>query len=61
MCICISDCLKHDTVIVHTFISVVLSHVKTEIPLIKKVVYFSDGTACQYINFKNFPNLWHHN
>ena len=40
MCTCIiPGYLHHDTVTVHTFISVVLSHIKTEIPLIKKVVY----------------------
>ena len=47
----ISDCIKWDTVTVHTFILVVLSRVKTEIPLIKKVVYFSDGAASHYLSY----------
>ena len=61
MCSCIiPDCLKYVTVTVHTFISVVLCHAKTVIPLIKKVIYFSDRTAYQYINLKNYTNLCYH-
>ena len=59
MCI-VSDCLKHDTVTVHAFIATMLSHLKTVKPSIKKVVYFSDGAASQYKNYKNFTNLQHH-
>ena len=57
-----SDCL-HDTVTVHTFISTVLSHVKTEIPMIKKVVYFSDRAAsqdlCHHTQDTKLVTEWH--
>ena len=34
---------------------------KTKIPgEINKLIYFSDGAASQYKNFKNFINLCHH-
>ncbi|KAL1252668.1 hypothetical protein QQF64_017361 [Cirrhinus molitorella] len=59
MCV-ISDCLKHDTAAVHTFLGQVLKHVKHVIPGLEKVYYFSDGAASQYKNYKNFANLMHH-
>ena len=52
--------MKHDTVTVHTFQTVVLKYLKERIPDLKKVIYFSDGAASQYKNFKNFANLLHH-
>ncbi len=59
LCI-ISDCLKHDTVAVHTFLKQVLPHVRNLLPTLKKVIYFSDGSAAQYKNYKNFRNLMQH-
>ena len=59
MCV-ISDCLRHDTTTVHAFISNVLAHLKKELPIIKKVIYFSDGAASQYKNYNNFSNVCNH-
>lgn len=56
----ISDCLKHDTTAVHTFISKVLPRLQESIPDLKKVIYFSDGAASQYKNYKNLVNLSYH-
>lgn len=61
MSVCvISDRMKHDTTAVHAFISRLILHLKEELPSITKVVYFSDGAASQYKNYKNFSNLCHH-
>ena len=59
MCV-ISDCLRHDTTTVHAFVSNVLAHLKKELPNITKVIYFSDGAASQYKNYKNFSNVCNH-
>jgi len=53
--------MQHDTVTVHTFLRVLLSHLKQLQPDLRKVLYFSDGAASQYKNYKNFCNLLHHN
>jgi hypothetical protein len=44
----ISDCLKHDSILVHTFQQHVMKFIQNalESPL-KKFVYFSDGSAAQ--------------
>ena len=54
----ISDCLHHDTVAVYLFQKSLLDFLKKF--SICKVFYFSDGTASQYKNRKNFINLCHH-
>ena len=59
MCV-ISDCLKHDTITVHSFLQVVLPYLKDCHPVIKHIHYFSDGAASQYKNYKNFCNLLYH-
>ena len=57
----ISDCLSHNTVLVHTFQRKLIAFIKDEIlPNLKKVYYFSDGAASQYKNRKNFSNLCCH-
>ena len=56
----ISDCLKHDVLAVHCFISKMASHVKSVLPAVQKLIYFSDGAASQFKNFKNFMNLCCH-
>jgi len=56
----ISDCLKHDTTAVHAFISMLLSHIKQVLPGISKIIYFSDGAASQYKNYKNLTDLYDH-
>ena len=53
--------MKHDTVAVHSFQSVVLEYLKEQIPGLLNIIYFSDGAASQYKNYKNFANLLHHN
>jgi hypothetical protein len=59
--ICVkSNHLTHDTLTVHAFLRPVLSHLKETNPLIKKVIYFTDGAASQYKNKKNFANLCSH-
>jgi len=56
----LSDSTNHNTVMVHTFISKLLSHIKVTIPNLRKIHYFSDGCAGQYKNRYNFINLCHH-
>ena len=56
----ISDCVRHDTKTVHAFTCKVISYIKDNLHAITKVLYFSDGAASQYKNFKNFVNLCYH-
>lgn len=56
----VSDCLKHDTIAVHAFITSLMPHLKTKLPQMSKVMYYSDGCSGQYKNYKNFLNLCHH-
>lgn len=56
----ISDCLRHDTIAVHTYVTALIKYLKTIINKIMYIRYFSDGSAAQYKNFKNFMNLCHH-
>ena len=58
---CISNHMTHDTVAVCTFLQVLIKeHIKPRYPFIKEIIYFSDGSAAQYKNYKNFSNLLHH-
>ena len=52
--------MRHDTKTVHAFTCKVISYIKENLHAITKVLYFSDGTASQYKNFKNFLNLCYH-
>ena len=56
----ISNCNSHNTVAVHSFLRPVLNHVKELCPTVQKIIYFTDGAASQYKNYKNFANLIHH-
>ena len=56
----ISDSMKHDSNAVHAFIRSALNYIREKLPTVSKVVYFSDGAASQYKNFKNLVNLCHH-
>lgn len=56
----ISDHLTHDTIAVHAFLRSVMNHLKEINPLLKKVIYFTDGAASQYKNKKNVVNLFSH-
>lgn len=51
---------QKDTIAVHSFISALVPHLKESLPHITKLIYFSDGAASQYKNYKNFTNLCHH-
>ncbi len=59
-CCIISDCLHHDTNAIHTFLSKLHDHMRKEFPSVKKVLYWSDGAASQYKNYKKFTNLSFH-
>lgn len=57
----ISDCLNHDTIAVYLFQKRLISFLKCSLTCIpKKIIYFSDGSAAQYKNQKNFLNLCKH-
>ncbi len=57
----VSDCLTHDTIAVHVFQRSLISHLCQHLGRTpSKVIYFSDGAASQYKNFKNLINLCHH-
>ena len=50
----------HGTKTVHAFTCKVISYIKENLHSKTKVLYFSDGAASQYKNFKNFVNLCDH-
>ncbi len=61
----ISDCLTHDTAAVHLFQKHLVYFLCKFLcenlrDSLKLIIYFSDGTASQYKNCKNFINLSHH-
>lgn len=57
----ISDCLEHNTVAFYVFQKKLLEILKQTLPFaLKKITYFSDGSAAQYKNKKNFLNLCLH-
>jgi hypothetical protein len=58
----ISDCLKNDSILVHTFQQHPMKFIENtfESPL-KEIVYFSDGSPVQYKNRKNLLNTTCHN
>ena len=53
--------MTHDNVAVYTFFEVLINeHIKPSYHFIKKIIYFSHGSAAQYNNYKIFLNLLHH-
>lgn len=59
----ISDHLTHNTVAVHMFQKKCIdfiNHHTNIYPAISKIIYFTDGSAAQYKNKKNFINLCYH-
>ena len=52
--------MRYDTKTVHAFTCKVISYIKKNLHAITKVLYFSNGAASQYKNFKNFVNLCYH-
>lgn len=59
MCI-ISDHMTHDTDAVAAFQRQIIPYLTSQNPELKKIIYFSDGSAAQYKNKKNFINLCSH-
>lgn len=61
--IAISDHLKHNTVAVHMFQGLFIKFIEKNhdtYPAMNKIFYFTDGSAAQYKNKKNFMNLCYH-
>lgn len=60
--VCVSENLKHDTVAVHLFQKKLISYMSGSqlITNLEKIYYFSDGSAAQFKNRKNFSNICHH-
>ena len=56
----VSECLRHTTAMVYTFLQDLIPHIKINYPQVKKIIYFSDGCAGQCKNRYNFINLLHH-
>ena len=56
----ISKDLTHDTSFVYDVQCRIMEYIKQNLPLIRKIIYFSDGCAGQYKNYKNFLNICHH-
>lgn len=51
---------RHNTVMVYSFLKVLLTDLKKRLPQILTIHYFSDGCAGQYKNRYNFSNLCSH-
>lgn len=56
----ISPDTKHSTAMVYTFLCSLIPHIKSFLPNITKIYYFSDGCAGQYKNKYNFTNIYYH-
>jgi hypothetical protein len=56
----ISESNNHDTVAVHLFQRVLMKFLTDNIGQPMHIIYFSDGCAAQYKNWKNFVNLCYH-
>ena len=56
----ISDCMEHKTSLVYTFQTSLITDLKKNLPTLKKIHYFTDGSIAQYKNKYNFINLCHH-
>lgn len=59
MCM-ISDHMAHDTHAVYSFQKILTTYIKQNLPNVNHIEYFSEGSAAQYKNYKNFVNLCHH-
>jgi len=56
----VSDDMTHEVAMVYEVQKCVMNNLKSQLPNLKKVEYFSDGCAGQYKNRKNFYNLCQH-
>ena len=52
--------MEHNTSFVWKLQQKLTEYISNNFPNIKFIEYFSDGSAGQYINFKNFLKLTHH-
>ena len=50
----ISDCKDHSTVTAFAFLKVVVKYLKTELPAVKKIHYFTDGCVGHCRNKNDF-------
>jgi hypothetical protein len=57
----ISDCLKHDSILVHTFQRHLLKFIENTFQSALKKKFFSDGSVAQHENRKNAQNITCHN
>lgn len=55
----LSECLKHNTIAFHLFLSKLIPDLKEKIPGLNKIFYFSDGSAAQYKNKKKSFTCMH--
>jgi hypothetical protein len=54
--------LKHDSILAHTFQQHLIEFIENTFEsALKKIVYFSDGSAAQHKNRKNIQNITCHN
>ncbi|KAG1656070.1 ARL14 effector protein [Nymphon striatum] len=56
----ISDHMRHDTATVNAFLCEVVPFLKSVVINIQLIMYWSDGAASQYKNYKNLQNLLKH-
>ena len=56
----VSDDKEHDVAFVYEVQVFIASFVKAILPSVCKITYYSDGSASQYKNYKNFVNLCLH-
>ena len=60
-CFCIiSSDNSHDVAFVYMVQKKIIEVIKTNLPSVKSIEYFTDGCAAQYKNYKNFANLCNH-
>ena len=56
----LTDCLKHKTYTVYTFLKILINELKKLKPNLKKNIYMTDGCRGQYKNKYNFTNACMH-
>ena len=56
----VSDYLSHDTAFVYCSQQVITNFVRSKFPLVKKIIYVSDGAAMHFKNKYNMVNLSFH-
>ncbi|KAK3931753.1 Protein CapI [Frankliniella fusca] len=56
----ISNCKDHNSLTVYVFQKQLIAFLKEKFPELHKLIYFTDGCAAQYKNFKSLKNLCEH-